>query len=205
MPDEIQLPEGAERFITIRCSQCKQQKGEGNPDHCPAGVAWPGPYAPHRFRKVEFVDVSDIPAIIAQEREKWEAESRDSLEERIPDWMLSNIRDQLKADLLRELEATPKDKSWPERPLLLAGLKLEEMRQQEPERRARWMAQAKVQALAELREGLADAVADRFTYLAQHSSAPTAWYAAAQEFNVLQKAISICTANPMTGQPLCMF
>lgn len=54
MPDPIQLPEGVERW-------------------------WAGPQK-HRDSTGSFVAVSDLPAIIAQEREKWEAEADDRYE-----------------------------------------------------------------------------------------------------------------------------
>ena len=74
---------------------------------------------------------------------------------------------------------------------------------------------------AEVRERLGRAVADRFQYLAAHSSAPAAWHAALLEFNELletaafpptggargesamSEQVERCEARPLGGEPRC--
>ena len=42
-----------------RCKLCKQQRHETS-HHCPAGIAWPGPYASHDFEVVEVLTLEEL-------------------------------------------------------------------------------------------------------------------------------------------------
>lgn len=111
MTDKIQLPEGVETFRARICQECGRPNG-WHTDQCTSGRLDP-PY--RKMATVPAVVLSAVPAIIAAEREKWEAQLRECEEAlRSTEAQFAEYRKDTTAPLSNETGKSIEKLSWQE-------------------------------------------------------------------------------------------